>query len=54
MTELNEAYIGVDVAKLRNAIVEAGRDGEVRYVGEIDTSPESMRRLLIEIVEAVD
>jgi len=48
MTELKKAYIRVDVAKLRNAvaIVEAGRDGEIRYAGEIDASPESMRRLV--------
>jgi transposase len=26
--------------------MEVGRDGEIRYVGEIDASPESMRRLV--------
>jgi len=48
MTELKEAYIGIDVAKLRNAvaIAEAGREGEIRYLGEVDASPESMRRLV--------
>jgi transposase len=42
-----EAFIGVDVAKLRNAVAvaDAGRDGEVRFYGEVDASPDSMRRL---------
>jgi transposase len=37
MSFLNEAYIGIDVAKLRNtvAIAEAGREGEIRYIGEV-------------------
>lgn len=33
---------------LRNAIAiaEAGREGEIRYLGEVDASPESMLRLV--------
>lgn len=52
MTEYREAFIGIDVAKLRNAvaIADAGRDGEIRYLGEIDDSPESMRRLLAKLL----
>lgn len=48
MTELREAFVGIDVAKLRNAvaIAEAGREGEIRYIGEVDASPESMKRLI--------
>ena len=48
MSFLNEAYVGIDVAKLRNAvaIAEAGREGEIRYIGEVDASPESMKRLV--------
>ena len=36
----SEAFVGIDTSKLRNAvaIAEAGRRGEVRYLGEIDTS----------------
>ena len=47
MAEDKEAFIGIDVAKLRNAVAvaDAGRDGEVRFYGEVDASPESMRRL---------
>ena len=43
-----EVFVGIDVAKLRNAvaIADAGRSGEIRYLGEFDTSPESMTRLI--------
>ena len=48
MTVSREAFVGLDAAKLRNAvaIAEAGRDGEVRYVGEIDASADSMKRFI--------
>jgi transposase len=48
MALIGEAFIGIDAAKLRNAvaIAAAGRDGEVRYFGEVDASSESMRRLV--------
>ncbi len=41
MAEVREAFIGIDAAKLRNAlaIADAGRDGEVRFLGEVDASP---------------
>ena len=37
---------GIDVAKVRNAIAVADgeRGGEVRYIGEVDASDDSMRR----------
>jgi len=43
-----EAFVGIDVAKLRNAvaIADAGRDGEVRFFGEVDASVSSMRRAI--------
>src|ERR1700748_3532315 len=48
MMALKEVFVGIDVAKLRNAvaIADAGRDGEIRYLGEFDASPESMTRLI--------
>jgi transposase len=48
MTVPKEVFVGIDVAKLRNAvaIANAGRDGELRYMGEFDASPESMTRLI--------
>lgn len=47
MTTPKEVFVGIDVAKLRHAvaIADAGRDGEIRYMGELDASPESMTRL---------
>src|SRR5437660_837875 len=37
MAETTEAFVGIDVAKLRNAVAvaDAGRDGEVRFYGEV-------------------
>ena len=46
MAETMEEFVGIN-AKPRNAVVVAdpGSDGEVRFYGEVDASPESMRRL---------
>jgi transposase len=43
-----EVFVGIDVAKVRNAvaIADGERGGEVRYLGEVDASEESMRRLV--------
>lgn len=40
-----EVFVGIDVAKPRNAIAIADgeRGGEVRFLGEVDTSPGVMR-----------
>jgi transposase len=56
MREYTEAFIGIDAAKSRNAIAvaEAGRLGEVRWFGEIDASPESMRRAIDRIAQKYD
>lgn len=56
MTILREAFVGIDAAKMRNAvaIAEAGRDGEVRYIGEIDASPDSMKRLIGKLASKYD
>jgi hypothetical protein len=42
-------------AKLRNAvaIAEADRNGEVRYLGEVDTSEAATRRLVAELAAHV-
>jgi transposase len=47
----NEAFIGIDTSKLKNAvaIAEAGRGGEVRYWGEIDTSAAATRKLIVKL-----
>jgi transposase len=51
MGEHSEVFVGLDVAKARNAvaIAESGRRGEVRYLGEIDNTPEAMRRLIAKL-----
>jgi transposase len=56
MAEAREAFIGIDAAKLRNAvaIADAGRDGEVRFLGEVDASPEGMRRLAAKLAAKYD
>lgn len=56
MAETREAFVGIDVAKLRNAVAvaDAGRDGEVRYFGEVDASPDSMRRLAAKLAAKYD
>jgi transposase len=42
------AYVALDTSKLRNAVAIAseGRDGEVRYLGEIDNTPAATGKLV--------
>jgi transposase len=53
MGEHSEAFVGIDVAKGRNAIAIADgeRGGEVRYLGEIPSTAEALHRL-VERLEA--
>ena len=48
MTVLKEAVIGIDVAKLKNAVAvaETGRDGEIHYLGESENAPDSVAKLI--------
>jgi transposase len=52
----SEAFIGIDTSKLKNAvaIAEAGRGGEVRYWGEIDSSERAMRKLITKLEAKYD
>ena len=47
MEQYTETFIGLDVAKMRHAVAvaEDGRQGEVRYLGEVGADTESVRRL---------
>jgi hypothetical protein len=38
MEDNTDVFVGIDVAKLRNAVAVAdgGRNGEIRYLGEFD------------------
>src|SRR5215211_5276018 len=48
MREDSEVYVGLDTSKLRIsvALAESGRDGEVRFLGDIDSAPEAVERLV--------
>ena len=56
MGDYREAFVGIDVAKLRNAIAiaDAGREGEVRFFGEVDASGVNMRRVILRIAGKFD
>ena len=42
MADDSIVFVGVDAAKLKHAVAvaEPGRSGEVRYIGEVEASPE--------------
>lgn len=48
METCSTAYVALDTSKLRNAIAIAadGREGEVRYLGEIDNTPAATGKLV--------
>jgi len=48
MEKDSTAYVALDTSKLRNAVAIAaeGRDGEVRYLGEIDNTPTATGKLV--------
>lgn len=48
MVDDKEAFVGIDVAKLRSAvaIADAGGQVEVRFFGEVDVSATNMRRVI--------
>ena len=53
MRDDGEAYVGLDTSKLKIsvALAEAGRDGEVRFLGDIDSAPEAVERLVRKLAE---
>ncbi len=48
MHEPSLVYVGIDTAKakLAVALAQGGRNGELRYLGEIDNSPAAVERLV--------
>jgi transposase len=52
----SEAFVGIDTSKLKNAVAvaEAGRDGEVRYLGEYDTTEAATRKLIARLEARYD
>jgi transposase len=51
MAKYKLAFVAFDSAKAKHAIAiaEDGRDGEVRYFGEIDNSPEAVKKFVINL-----
>jgi transposase len=47
----SEAFVGIDTSRLRNAVAvaEEGRGGDVRYLGEIDTTEAATRKLVAKL-----
>ncbi|MBO1360309.1 IS110 family transposase [Acetobacter sacchari] len=48
MERQGQVFVGIDVAKKRNAfaVAEDGREGQIRYLGEIDSTPEATVKLI--------
>jgi transposase len=48
MSASGEVFVGIDTAKARNAIAvaEGGREGESRYLGEFDNTPDAVAKLI--------
>jgi transposase len=48
MGEHSEVFVAFDTAKLKHAvaIAEGGREGEIRYLGEIENQPATIERLI--------
>lgn len=53
MRRSGDAFVGIDTAKSRNAIAvaEGGRDGEIRFLGEFDTGPDAVAKLVRKLAE---
>jgi len=53
MKRQGEAFVGIDAAKARNAVAvaEGDRNGEVRYLGEFDNTPDAMAKLVRRLAE---
>lgn len=56
MKGCREVFVGIDTAKLRNAVAvaEGGREGEVRYLGEFDTTPDAVAKLVRKLADRYD
>jgi transposase len=53
MKKNGEVFIGIDTAKARNAVAVAdgNRNGEVRYLGEFDNTPEAVAKLVRKLAD---
>src|SRR3954452_9900736 len=48
MQQKSKVFVGLDTSKpkISVAVAEDGRQGEIRFLGEIDNTPEAVRRLV--------
>jgi hypothetical protein len=55
MEQYTEAFVGIDTAKNKHAlaIADPGRDGEIRYLGEIDSGPATVQRMIRKLVRRI-
>jgi transposase len=53
MEEGSTVFVGIDAAKAKHAVAlaEPGRQGEVRYLGEIEASPDAVRKLIARLAK---
>jgi len=53
MSDHSEAFVAFDTSKLRNAvaIADSGRAGEIRFLGEIDTTPAATAKLVKKLAD---
>jgi transposase len=53
MQQDSTAFVGLDTSKLKISVAVAaeGRQGEVRFVGDIESSPEAVRRLVSKLAD---
>jgi hypothetical protein len=48
MKQYSEAFVGFDMTKNKHAvaIADPGREGEIRYLGEIENAPAAVERII--------
>jgi transposase len=53
MKKYSEAFVGLDTAKKKHAlaVADGGRNGEVRYVGELDSSPATVEKAISKLAD---
>lgn len=51
MHQCSEAFVGLDTSKMKVsvALAEEGRNGEIRFLGDIDNTPSAIQRLVTKL-----
>jgi transposase len=55
MGKYSEVFVGIDTGEKKHAvaITDAGRDGQTRYLGEIDSAPATVERVIKKVGKQV-